>query len=249
MSDTLDTLDSVQCSGSDLTQGTLIGGGRKMSISKGESFISYMSTITENDKVSLLNLAQYILLAIIPVTILLKLLAHFSPVQDPSKGSVELLVEVVVELTLVIFALYFIHKMILYIPTYSKKVYDNVNFLNIILPFVFLLFTLDTNIGDKVNVLLDRGMVMIGLKRENFETDEECDNKIDAPNALMLDPPVGGGMLPMNTTPERVGSVAHPSVSPPVNNLGTGSVPPNGGMILQDQIMAANTFGGGFSNF
>jgi len=237
--------DSGSSFGSELSSDIMTGGG-KVSVSKGESFLSYMSTITEQDKTTILNLGQYILLAIVPITILLKLLAHFSPIQDPSKGSIELLIEVVMQLLVVVIALYFIHKMILYLPTYSKKAYEHVNFTTIVLPFIFLLFTLDTNIGDKVNVLLERVMVMIGLKKENFEN-EEYEEKINTPTSLVLDPPVGNSMMPMNTAPEVNRAMSHPSTHAPTN-MGTQCVPETGSALLQNEVMAANSFGG-FSPF
>ena len=237
--------DSGSSFGSELSSDIMAGGG-KVSIPKGESFLSYMSTITEQDKLTLLNLGQYILLAIVPITVLLKLLAHFSPIQDPSKGSIELLIEVVMQLLIVVFALYFIHKMILYLPTYSKKAYEHVNFNTIILPFIFLLFTLETNIGDKVNVLLERAMIMVGLKKENFEN-EEGEEKINTPNSLVLDPPAGNSMMPMNTAPEVNRAMSHPSMHAPTN-MGTQCIPETGSALLQNEVMAANSFGG-FSAF
>ena len=56
----------------DLGAETFVSGGGKPSIAHGQSFLSYMTTITESDKLQIMNLGQYILLAIVPITILLK---------------------------------------------------------------------------------------------------------------------------------------------------------------------------------
>ena len=109
----------------DLGAETFVSGGGKSSLAHGQSFLSYMTTITESDKLQLMNLGQYILLAIVPITILLKLLKMFTPIEDPTKGSVELLVEVVAQLLVIVTAMYFIHKMIVYlIPSLTETFPD-----------------------------------------------------------------------------------------------------------------------------
>lgn len=221
----------------DLGTEAFVSGGGKPSIAHGQSFLSYMATITETDKLQIMNLGQYILLAIVPITILLKLLKMFTPIEDPSKGSVELLVEVVAQLLVIVTAMYFIHKMIVYLPTYSKKAYENVNLLTMVIPFVFILFTLETNIGDKVNTLLERAMAFVGLSKEPMAEMQE-ESTIHTPPALGLEPPQAPQLSnPINTIPE----VSAPSVHQ--GSMGTQQQPAMGNMLLHNEVSASNSFG------
>ena len=54
-------------------------------------------------------------------------------------------------------------------PTYSKIEYGNMNLLCLIMPVFFLMFAMDTNVGAKLNVVFDRLLVTLGIKKENFE--------------------------------------------------------------------------------
>jgi chromosomal replication initiation ATPase DnaA len=53
-------------------------------------------------------------------------------------------------------ALYFIHQIIAYIPTYSGKGYGDVNIINIVAPILFIAITMQTKLGEKIHMLLDR---------------------------------------------------------------------------------------------
>jgi hypothetical protein len=228
----------------DLAAETFVSGGGKASLAHGQSFLSYMSTITETDKMQLLNLGQYVLLAVIPITILLKLLKMFTPLEDPSKGSVEILVEVIAQLLVIVMAMYFIHKMIIYLPTYSKRAYDNVNLLTMVIPFVFILFTLETNIGDKVSTLLERAMVAVGLNKEPMTEMNDESASIHTPPSLALEPPQGPQMSnPMNTLPE-----VNSQQNVHQGSMGTQQQPQMGNMMLQNEIMASNSYGN-FASF
>ena len=140
----------------------LIGGN-------GGSFISYMFSLNEGEKIELVNLFQYVLLAIIPVLLVVKLMSTYIPDVDYKKGTVEITIEVVIQLILLFALFFFIHKLILFIPTYSKQPYPSINFFPIALPIVFILFTLDKTIGEKSSILMQRVFVMLGISKENFD--------------------------------------------------------------------------------
>ena len=167
----------------------------------------------------------------------LKLLKMFTPIEDPSKGSVELLVEVVAQLLVIVTAMYFIHKMIVYLPTYSKRAYENVNLLTMIIPFVFILFTLETNIGDKVNTLLERAMAFVGLSKEPMAEMQKNQQSTHRLLLVLSLHKVQQLSNPMNTIPE----VTAPSVHQ--GSMGTQQQPAMGNMLLQNEVSASNSFG------
>ena len=98
------------------------------------------------------------------------------PVNNPLKPTSELVFEVLIQLVIILVAFFFIHKLVLYFPTYSKVNYENFSLLSGMLPLLFLMFTLDTKISEKLNVLFDRLLIMLGIVKEPFDEDEQ-DNK------------------------------------------------------------------------
>lgn len=133
------------------------------------SFVNYMFTMTDGEKIELINTFQYIVLAIIPILLVIKLINNYIPPFDNTKSTVEISVELVVQLIVLFSLFYFIHKLILFIPTYTKQQYPTVQFLPIVLPLLFILFNLDKNFGEKAQILMNRLLVVLGMKKENFE--------------------------------------------------------------------------------
>lgn len=133
-------------------------------------FIDYMTSMSSVEKSQILNSLQYGGLAIIPILVLLKLMKMYVPEEDPLKGTPELLIEVLLQLGFMLVAFFFIHKFVLYFPTYSNVDYEQMNLLSVILPVFFLMFAMDTNVSAKLNELMDRSMVFLGIKKESFET-------------------------------------------------------------------------------
>ncbi len=133
------------------------------------SFVSYMFSMTDGEKVELINMFQYIILAIIPVILIVRLMKTYIPPVNNRKGSAEVAVELIVQLVVLVSFFFLIHKLILFIPTYTKQNYPSIQFFPVLLPLLFILFTLDKNMGEKAQLLLQRGLVLIGINKENFE--------------------------------------------------------------------------------
>jgi len=121
-----------------------------------DGFIKTVFPFDEDQKGLLLNIIQYAVLAIIPIVILLKLIKNYIPEADDDKGSLVILVEVIGQVIVMFFALYFIHKIIEYIPTYSGFRYGEVNVFNIIPALLLISITMQTKLGEKVEILIDR---------------------------------------------------------------------------------------------
>jgi len=142
------------------------------------SFINYMFTMSDNEKDTILNIIQYTSLSIVPLIIIIKLMNVYLPKYNEHKGNIEILIEVILQLIFTIIFLWFINKFILYIPTYSKTTYEIINIMNMILPIIFILFTLETNINKKVILLSNKLMLYLGFQSENViveKTNEEED--------------------------------------------------------------------------
>jgi hypothetical protein len=99
---------------------------------------------------------QYILIALIPVIVLLKLIKEYIPEDDDKKESIELTIEIVIQLGVLFVAMYLIDKIIRYFPTYSNVPYSKYNEISFIIPTLVLIMTMQTKLGSKINILYDR---------------------------------------------------------------------------------------------
>ena len=124
--------------------------------SESMNFFSYVFNFDHDNKMDIMNMLQYTLLAIIPILLLLKGIKHIVPEEDESKGSLEIVAESVGQIFLIMMGIWFINKIIRYIPTYSGENYHKFNNINFILPFVIILATMQTKLGAKLNILIDR---------------------------------------------------------------------------------------------
>ena len=122
------------------------------------NFFNYVFNFDDENKANMMNVMQYVLLALIPVIVVLKLVKHYVPEEDDSKDSLEILAEVVGQLTVIFMSIWFIDKMIRYLPTYSQVNYHKFNEVNFVLPFLIILVTMQTKLGAKINILFDRAM-------------------------------------------------------------------------------------------
>ena len=99
----------------------------------GGSFVEHMTNLSSLEKNELLNMSQYILLAIIPLALFLKAMKMYVPEGDEEKNSIEIVIEVVVQSIAIFVIFFFIHKWVVFFPTYSKSPYSNLSLIQIIL--------------------------------------------------------------------------------------------------------------------
>jgi len=160
------------------------------------SFFSYMFSLSSTEKSEILNTMQYILIVIIPVVILLKLMKNYIPLENPDKGSIEITVEVVLQLFIIFIAFLFIHKLAVFIPTYSTVPYGKMNLIHIIIPVIFLLLCMKSSISEKLSILLDRFMSVSGLSpKENMEEKKKPAENQGQQNQIQFPPPPQSTMV------------------------------------------------------
>ena len=119
------------------------------------SFFSYVFNFDDENKSHIMNMIQYTLLTIIPVLLVLRGIKHIIPEDDDSKGSLEILFESVGQVILIMISIWFINKIIQFIPTYSGENYPKFNEVTFIIPFILILATMQTKLGAKFNILID----------------------------------------------------------------------------------------------
>lgn len=133
-------------------------GGSVSEIVEKMSFFEHVFQFDEAHKNEFVNMIQYAVLAIIPVVIVLKAVKHIFPEEDETKGSLEILVESVGQIVFILTMLWFCDRIIRYAPTYSKTEYPKFAPIAFTLPFLLILTTLQTKLGGKIEILVDRVM-------------------------------------------------------------------------------------------
>jgi hypothetical protein len=124
------------------------------------SFVNYVFNFEEDNKTKIFNMLQYTLLAIIPVQLILKATKYIFPEDDESKGSIEILAESVGQILLIMLCIWFTNRIINFIPTYTGQDYTPFNEVSMIIPFLILLSTMQTKLGAKINILMNRVMAL-----------------------------------------------------------------------------------------
>jgi len=121
-----------------------------------KTFFNHVFSMTDEGKAEIFNVVQYAGLAVIPVVILNKLVQRFIPEADVDKSSLELLVEIFIQLIIMFCGIIVIHRIITYVPTYSGYKYESLTLTSVILAFLVIVLSVQTKLGIKVNILVDR---------------------------------------------------------------------------------------------
>lgn len=215
------------------------------------SFINVVFSFNDESKAEMLNMVQYTLLALIPSVLILKAVKHVSPEEDDSKGSLEISIEILLQMAFMILAIYFTNKAIKYVPTYSGINYViGGDFTLFLLPFVILLFAMQTKVGAKANILYERL-----LDLWHGRSDEQQNSVSAGKNVVKTSQPLSGQHYPSQADtidmsqllPTNTGATTRmpnedrmqPQQSPDFNAMHNQSAEPS----------AANESGGGFSNW
>jgi MFS family permease len=121
-----------------------------------KSFFKHVFNFDDDSKSDVLNIIQYALVAIIPIVILNKTIGKYVPEADDKKSSLEITAELLIQIIVMFIGLLIIHRIITFIPTYSKAKYPEFHIIYIILAILMITLSLQTKLGEKVTILVDR---------------------------------------------------------------------------------------------
>lgn len=121
-----------------------------------KTFFTHVFSTTEEGKAEILNVIQYAVIALVPIIALNKLVSRFIPDADSEKSSLEVSIEIFMQIIIMFCGMIIIHRIITYIPTYSGFKYENLILTNVILAFLVIVLSIQTKLGIKVNILVDR---------------------------------------------------------------------------------------------
>lgn len=191
-------------------------------------FFKYVFDFDETNKALMFNMIQYSVLAIIPIVLVLKGIGYVIPEDDEDKGSLEIIAEVIGQLALLILSIWFINKMVRYFPTYSGVAYHSFNETNFLIPFLIIMMTMQTRLGEKIKILSERVMELWEGRADGKKVGEKKGNGANAGGngAVKVSQPIAGN--------RAMGPAAPPLVNS--STLGMGNL---GGVPSQSQAAQA----------
>jgi hypothetical protein len=215
----------------------------EVKIGGGNSFLSHVFSSTEEGKAEILNIIQYSTMGVVPIVILNKLIQRFIPEADPEKSTLELLVEIFIQLIVMFCGIVIIHRAIIYAPTYSGFKYESLTLTNVILAFLIIVLSIQTKLGMKVNMLVDRALELWngpssddGVQRKrNVRTSSPMSQHSPSQADYLDHSQVQSGSFP----PAPVATTRQNSVMESYDNMLGGSRQPDYGAMMGP--MAANS--------
>ena len=120
------------------------------------TFFSHVFSTSDEGKAEIFNAIQYVMIGFVPIFTLNKLIQRFVPEADLDKSSLELLLEIFIQLIVIFCGIIIIHRFVTYFPTYSGFKYDSLALTNIILGFLVLVLSIQSKLGLKSNIIYER---------------------------------------------------------------------------------------------
>lgn len=216
-------------------------------------FFKHVFNFNEDSKNEMLNIVQYAAIALIPVVILNKAMQRYVPEADDEKASPEILAEVLGQIFIMFLGILIIHRVITFIPTYSGEKYCEFNVTSIILVMLVIVLSLQTKLGEKVSIIVDRIIeIWEGPKdtkkkgkkgQGNVKVSQPISQGQSAMNQAMMTSP---GTTSINSLPQQQQSTDFNNMYQQDNTPLVGAATPGvDGFGGSGEIMAANAFGGG----
>ena len=129
---------------------------------RGSSFVDHVFRLDEQQQGVLLNIVQYTIIGFVPILIMLYLVRTYVPEPDDHKATLMILVEIIGQILFMFIFIYFIHRLITYVPTYSGYRYSEFNFTTTILGILMILLSIKTKLGEKVQIIVERTIELLG---------------------------------------------------------------------------------------
>jgi hypothetical protein len=202
-------------------------------------FFKHVFNFDEESKAEMLNIVQYSVLALIPVVLINKIMQRFVPEADEDKGSLEITSEILAQVIVMFLVILLIHRIITYIPTYSGEKYASFSVTNIILSMLVIILSLQTKLGEKVSILVDRVM-------ELWEGPK--DTKKGKSGNVKVSQPISQNQSAMNQSLNSMGSTSINSLPPPQTTM-TQQLPNYDKMYQQDSTPLVGASTPGMENF
>ena len=137
--------------------GTIVNGNTTSATS---SFVStFTRTVFDTSfqgRAEILNTAQYGSLAIFPMMFFAHGLHVMVPDPNYTATTVMIVLEMVYQIVLTLLGFILIHRLITLVPNLSGVAYERVNFVGLVLPMLLVLFSLNSKLGAKGRLVMER---------------------------------------------------------------------------------------------
>jgi hypothetical protein len=121
-----------------------------------KNFVKYVFNFNDNTKAELMNIIQFSLLSLIPLVSLNKLISKYIPDADDSKGSIEIIAEIIIQILVMFLGFFYINRIICFIPTYSGEEYPQNHIIYTVLAVLMIILSINSRLGEKANIIIDR---------------------------------------------------------------------------------------------
>ena len=101
-----------------------------------QGFFSYVFKLSKFKQEDLMNIIQYSGLSVFPIMLFIYFTRKYSPSASHEDSSIYMFIITFIELMFMIIGIFFIDRIINYIPTFSGKYYETINLTTVIIVFV-----------------------------------------------------------------------------------------------------------------
>ena len=231
-------------------------------------FLKFVFNFDEDSKGELLNIIQYALFAIIPIVVINKIMQNYVPEADDEKGNLEISMEVILQTIVMFIGIFFVNRMVTYIPTYSGIKYPEFSVIFIVLAVLMITLSLQTKLGEKVSILSDRIVELWNGKSDNKKKGGQKGNvrvsqpisqggggaQMPSQNQMAINQSMGDSystsisMLPTSSQTHDYSNMTQQDNTPLVNAATPGGMndPYANGPVAANEGMSGGMFGGAF---
>jgi len=200
--------------------------------SSANTIIKHIFKFDDDTKSTLMNLSQYTVLAIIPVAILQNISEKVFPEFDASKGTLELLAEILGQALMTLMGLFFIHRVITAVPTFSGSAMGDLNLFSIIVVFLLTSFMFDGKVEKKFKAISERMMdLWDGKSSDDKDKKKQGQKQQGNGSVVSVSQPISRGGMPTHS-PSRADYLNSPNAQtsttqmlPPVQQQQQSSLP------------------------
>lgn len=121
-----------------------------------QGFFTYVFKLSKFKQEDLMNIVQYTLLSISPVILFVYFSKKYFPTVHENDSSLYIFIITVIQLLFMIIGIFFIDRIINYIPTLSGKYYETINLTTIVIIFVLFMLLINGGFRERTKILLHR---------------------------------------------------------------------------------------------
>ena len=201
-----------------------------------KSFFKHVFNFDDDSKSEILNIIQYALVGLIPVILLNKSMSNYVPEADDKKSSLELSAEIVIQIIVMFIGLLIIHRINTFVPTYSGVKYPDFNIIFNILAVLMIVLSLQTKLGEKVSILIERLMDLWNGTDSSKKKSKSGNVKVSQP--ISGQQQIGGSITGQMMTPQTQPTYTDGTS---INSLPTSSSTPTQQMPNYDNMYQQQT--------